>query len=150
MKKNINAYFTVEAAFIVPVVMGTMLFVVYMLIFQYDRCLMEQDLGAMAIWGSRMEEDDVETLEEKTRKRMGEFYWDKYVAWKMTTFTAELKNNRYVVKGKGRLTFPVPEWNYWSKDNVWGAEVEYSYGRISPVTFIRLCHRAKEYIADKK
>ena len=63
-----NAYFTVEAALVVPVVMGTMLFVIYMLLFQYNRCLMEQDIGAMVIWGSNMEVSDDETFEEKVRQ----------------------------------------------------------------------------------
>ena len=149
MKRYINAYFTVEAAFIVPIVMSTVLFVIYILFYQYNRCLMEQDLGAMALWGSRIE-DNGAMLEEKTRERMGEFYWDKYVAWEMTTFNATLGNNSYVVKGAGHLTFPLPRWNFWSKENAWGAKVEYEYRRISPAAFIRLCHRVSKDTANKK
>ena len=41
--KRVSAYMTVEAALIIPIVMGSILFVVYMMLFQYNRCLLEQD-----------------------------------------------------------------------------------------------------------
>lgn len=47
-----NAYFTVEAALVLPIVIAALLFVIYMMLFQYDRCLLEQDMGAIALWGS--------------------------------------------------------------------------------------------------
>lgn len=47
-----NAYFTVEAALVLPIVIAALLFVIYMMLFQYDRCLLEQDMGAIALWGA--------------------------------------------------------------------------------------------------
>ena len=48
-----EGYLTLEAALILPMLIAAILFVIYMLVFQYNRCLLEQDLGAMALWGSR-------------------------------------------------------------------------------------------------
>ena len=73
MKKE-NAYMTVEAALLFPFLTGAILFVVYMLLFQYDRCLLEQDMGALALWGSLAQATEAETLEEKVQKRVADVY----------------------------------------------------------------------------
>ncbi|MCI8801026.1 pilus assembly protein [Acetatifactor muris] len=140
MKKE-NAYLTVEAALVFPIVISVILLIVYMLIFQYDRCLLEQDLGAMALWGSRVETSSGVSMEELTRQRMAAMYRDKYAAWKITVLDASLERNCFSVKGAGQLTFPLPGWNFWSRRNVWDTHADYSYNRMSPVTFVRLCHR---------
>ena len=145
-----NAYFTVEAALVFPVVIGIILLVIYMQLFQYDRCLMEQDMGAMALWGSREDTSEVEELEKKTRQRIAEMYRDKYAAWEITKLDIALAKNRFSVKGAGRLTFPVSVWNFWSGDNVWEMSADYSCKRISPVTFIRLCHKFNTWQDDNK
>lgn len=142
--KNGNAYFTVEAALVLPAVIGAILFVIYTMLFQYDRCLLEQDIGAIALWGSLAEASDTAQLEQKTQERMAGLYREKYMAWRMTRLDASLDRNRFLAEGAGQLTFPVPGWNFWNGDNVWEVRASYGYSRLSPVTFIRLCHRFKE------
>lgn len=139
-----NAYFTVEAALVLPVVISVLLFVIYTMLFQYDRCLLEQDLGAMALWGSLVEAPDTSVLEQKVQARVSELYRDKYAVWRITRLDAFLDRNRFCVEGAGQLTFPVPGWNFWSGDNVWEAKADYGYSRLSPVSFIRLCHRSEQ------
>ncbi|MCM1194281.1 MAG: hypothetical protein NC389_17895 [Acetatifactor muris] len=143
-----NAYFTVEAALVFPVVMGTVLFVIFMLLFQYDRCLLEQDLGAAALWGSSQEVSDVTVLEEMVNERMAGIYRGKYAAWEITEWKASLEKNLFSVQGGGRVTFPVPEWNFWSVENIWAAEAHYSCRRLSPVTFIRLCRGLVRFLDE--
>lgn len=145
-----NAYFTVEAALIFPLALGTVLFIVYMLLFQYDRCLMEQDLGALALWGSRVKAEDSEDLQNLIQKRTSEIYRDKYAVWKMLALDAKLEHNRFEVTGKGQLTFPVPDINFWNRDNVWKAEADYHFWRISPVDFVRLCNRVKTWMGTEE
>lgn len=136
-----NAYFTVEAALVLPVVISILLFIIYILFYQYDRCLLEQDMGAMALWGSLEEADDAGELQEKAERRMTELYREKYMAWSFAELEAGLERNRFSVKGAGSLTFPLPGFNFWGGGNIWGARAEYGYTRLSPVTFIRLCHK---------
>ncbi len=139
-----NAYFTVEAALVLPVVIGVILFVVYIMLFQYDRCLLEQDIGAIALWGSLVETSDTAQLEQMAQERMAGLYREKYMAWRITQLEATLDRNRFCVEGAGQLAFPVPGWNFWNRDNVWESKADYGYSRISPVTFIRLCRRIRE------
>lgn len=141
-----NAYLTVEAALVFPLVMGMILLVVYLLLFQYDRCLLEQDLGAMALWGGQVEEDDTAALEQRVQTRMAELYREKYVAWEFESLDANLNKNRFSVKGRGRLSFPVPGFNFWGSGNVWEAGADYGYSRFSPVNFIRICRKAKSAV----
>lgn len=142
--ENRNAYFTVEAALVLPVVIGAVLFVIYTMLFQYDRCLLEQDVGAIALWGSLAEASDMSVLEQKVQARISGLYREKYAAWRITKLNAVLDKNRFHVEGEGQLTFPVPGWNFWNADNVWRSQASYGYSRLSPVTFIRLCHRFRE------
>lgn len=136
-----NAYFTVEAASILPIALGVMLCVVYLLLFQYNRCLMEQDLGAMAMWGSSVDVEGTEDLEEKTKERMAGMYREKYAAWDFTVLDASLEKNSFSAEASGQLTFPVPGMNFWSGENIWETKAGFSFQRLSPVTFIRLCRR---------
>ena len=124
MREKENAYMTVEAALVIPVVMGCILFVIYMLIFQYDRCLLEQDFGAMALWGSRAQFSETEDLESRTQERIAGMYRDKYVAWEITALNASLRRNVFSVDGGGQVTFPVPEWNFWGGVNVGSVEAD--------------------------
>lgn len=149
MKKD-NAYFTVEAALVLPAVLGMMLFVIYMLLFQYNRCLMEQDLGAMAMWGSSVGAPDTGSLEEKTRQRMAGLYREKYAAWKFTALDAVLEKNSFSAAGTGQLLFPVPGMNFWSAENIWETSARYSFQRLSPVTFIRLCRRVQDVMGGEE
>jgi hypothetical protein len=138
-----NAYFTVEAALVLPIALSVLLFVIYMMLFQYNRCLMEQDLGALAMWGSCQEISDNAVLETRIRQRIEKIYREKYVAWKVTGLDAIWERNHFKVKGAGRITFPVPGWNFWSDEEVWETETEFDFCQMSPVTFIRLCRRVK-------
>lgn len=138
-----NAYLTVEAALVFPMVVGVILFVVYILLFQYDRCLFEQDLGAIALWGSLAADSDVEELEAGIQGRLGALYRDKYVAWRITSLDASLHMNRFSAKGTGELSFPLPGWKIWGGSSVWSVKAAYEYCSLSPVTFIRKCHKFK-------
>ena len=60
-RKNYKAYFTVEAAVLYPIVLGVIVLMTYLLFFQYDRCLLEQDMGRAAVrsgsrWMQKKEE----------------------------------------------------------------------------------------------
>ncbi len=64
MKKHgrIKGYFSVEAALVLPTVLGVYLFLVVMLFAQYDRCLLEQDMASMLIKAGNYEGTPQERL----------------------------------------------------------------------------------------
>lgn len=48
-QREMEGYFTVEAALVLPIVMSVYVFLIAMLFLQYDRCLLEQDMAAMLL-----------------------------------------------------------------------------------------------------
>lgn len=139
-KRRENAYFSVEAALILPLVTAALLLGIYLLCFQYDRCLLEQDMGRLLLSGqsaSMEAQGDAELWESQMRKKAETISWDKYVAWEMEKLDMVLQKNQIRVTGQGKLNFPVPRWNIWKKDDSFRAKADYTVKRLSPVYEIR-------------
>lgn len=143
MKKRVEAYFSVEAAMILPMVISAILLVAALFIFQYNRCLMEQDMAAYALKGAAMEADSNEAMAEKMQKQAAGLYRDKYVAWDLMVFEVKMKKGIVEALGQGSFRFVMPGWNLWNGENTWSAQAAYKAHRISPVDFIRNCCRIK-------
>lgn len=139
-KKGFGAYFTVEATLVLPLVMSAVLLDIYLFCYQYDRCLLEQDIGSLMLWCNETILENADTAkgqEDKIKNRASEIYRDKYVAWELTTVDVQQEKNRITVVGRGQLVFPVPGWNFWNNINIWEDEVTYESRSISPVLYIR-------------
>lgn len=145
MKKE-NAYMTVEAALILPIVLASIFFVIYMMLFQYDRCLLEQDMGEMALWGSLAQAPDTAALEEKVQGRVAEVYKEKYMMWRFTSLDVSLDKGKFSANGAGAVFFPFGGLNFWGGGNMWSAQAAYGYSRLAPVTFIRTCHKFQKAV----
>lgn len=138
--KRCNAYFAVEAALVLPLVMSAMMMGIYLFCYQYDRCLLEQDMGSLMIWSCAIATENAgesEEIKERIQTRASEINREKYAAWKITAVEIKLKKNDISLAGWGELTFPITGWNQWNDDNLWEAEVQYKCDRLSPVFYIR-------------
>ena len=132
-----------------PLVISAILLEMYLFCFQYDRCLMEQDMGRLILWCSELRSENADTAreqEEKIQNRAGKIYRDKYVAWELTTVDVQLDKNRISVVGQGYLVFPVPGWNLWNDINLWKDEVTYESRNVSPVFYIRQLRKLDEML----
>lgn len=143
MRKK-NAYFTVEAALILPLAISALLLVCFLVIFQYDRCLLEQDMGLLALYaGTVSAENEAETA-RLIENRAAELSREKYVAWETEKLRITVEKSGMRIEGRGRLTFPLPEWNLFNRRNVWGVKAFRRTVRVSPVDFIRIYRRIQE------
>lgn len=145
MNKKLNAFFSVEAALVMPLVIAAMLLAVGLFVFQYDRCLMEQDLAAQTLKAAVAldETKSSEELTEKIQMQTAGLYRNKYVAWDIIMLDIKIRKGIVEAVGGGELRFPVPGWNLWNKENIWSAQAEYKAHRVSPITFIRIFRRLK-------
>lgn len=135
-----NAYFAVEAALVLPMVMSAMMIGIYLFCYQYDRCLLEQDIGSLMIWSNAVATENAgesEEIRESLQTRASDINLEKYTAWEMTAVEIKLEKNDISLIGRGELTFPIAGWNRWNDDNLWEAEVQYKCDRLSPVFYIR-------------
>lgn len=137
MKHKISAYFTVEAALVLPIVFGVIILVIYLMFFQYDRCLMEQDMGALALYGATVQANDNEERIRQLVNRGDGIYKEKYVAWDSAEIGMRLVKGKLRVEQKGNLRFPFPGLAFWGGENMWETSVKYENTVLSPTTMIR-------------
>lgn len=140
-KSEQNAYLTLEAALVLPIVTGVILLLLYLAFFQYDRCLLEQDVGSLALKGGTSVQKDKKALREELEQAAAGLYREKYVAWEMTELSVELSGNRVSVQGGGSIAFPFTYLLAERVDASWDAEVQYENVRTDPADFIRLYHK---------
>lgn len=133
-----NAYLTLEAALVLPLVMGIILFLIYLGFFQYDRCLLEQDVGSLALKGCSFVQEDQEKLAEELGRAAAELYLEKYIAWELSELAIELSGNGVSAWGSGRITFPFAYLLTEELGGAWHARARYENVRRDPVNFIRL------------
>lgn len=135
-----NAYFVVEAALVLPLVMSAMMIGIYLFCYQYDRCLLEQDMISLMLWSNAIATENAgesEEIKEILQTRASDINLEKYAAWEMTAVEIKLEKNDISLIGRGELAFPIAGWNRWNDDNLWKAEVQYKCDRLSPVFYIR-------------
>jgi hypothetical protein len=136
-----NGYFTVEAAFILPIVLWIYLFLIYQMLFQYNRCLMEQDMGTIALRGSLKTENNQVLLTE-LQDIYGTINQNKYVMFAPKKPHFIVSGDSITVEGDGSLLASLPPViNPEIPDGLWHAEVIYKNNRLNPVLFIRTCQK---------
>ena len=136
-----NAFFSVEAAIVVPLAVSAILLAVSLFVFQYDRCLMEQDMASQTVKAASVEAQTKEELTDKIQLQTAGLYRNKYVAWDMILLDVRIKKGIIEAVGEGEFRFPLPGWNLWNEENIWSVRAGYKAHRVSPVTFIRNCRK---------
>jgi len=142
-KTNVEAYFTVEAAFVLPVVFGVMMLVIYLLMFQYNRCLQEQDMGALAMKGCSIQAEDKEELMKIVQEYSGAIDAEKYLAWERDEGSIILEGTSIKVERKGKLAFPFGELLGWNGKQEWQTITTFENQRLSRVSFLRACRKVR-------
>lgn len=138
--KKFDAYLTVEASMMLPIVIAVILLTIYMLFFQYDRCLMEQNAGKLALRGCTLQLADGQELIRQLTVQSQEKD-NRFLAWNMEEIQIALKRNRVSVKCSGELAFPFQGLVFWSGDRIWQSECIYENRQVQPMQFIRNCKK---------
>lgn len=133
---KIGGYFTVEAAMVLPIVLFSIALVICLLIFQYNRCLMEQDVGTLALRGAGIQAADPQDRMEKFMQQADTTDQKKYIGWENSAPNIELGKGKVRVEQRGEMIFVLsqrPE----NSGSVWMAGTFCENHIISPVSFIR-------------
>lgn len=138
--KRLDGYFTVEAAMIYPIVLCVIICIIYLLFFQYDRCLMEQSAAVLAIRSCSL---PVEQNAEIVSLIMYQASLDdrSYIAWDEAEVSVAVKGNDITVKKEGWMKFPFA--GNFIKENIWYTDVTYRSRRIKPLVFMRTCKKIR-------
>ena len=136
MDNKKNAYFTVEATLVMPIVLVIQITILYLLFFQYNRCLMEQDIAALSIRASVLAKEDDWTMLERMKQEAANLSRDKYVAWEYASPTIELKRNVICLEQKCQQIVPF-QMMEWQRESIWQTTIAYKVDRISPMEVVR-------------
>ncbi len=136
-----GAFFTVEAAILYPAVLTVIVLMVYLLFFQYDRCLLEQDVGKAAVQSAGKWTLTKAELDECMQKETMYFDEDKYIAWEGEDAQWKLEKNDVVVEKTGRLKYPF--FGMGTTEKYWSAKASFRVDRSSPVFYLRRIRAVK-------
>ena len=137
MKHKIDGYFSVEAALVFPLIIGTILSLMYLGFYQYDRCMLEFDMAAIALAGCSCEDDEKGAVLDKMERMAAEFSKEKYIAWEADDIHIEVNGNRVSASGGGNLHFPFGFLIRKEINGVWEVVTAYENKRLDPVAFVR-------------
>lgn len=101
-----KGYMTVEASLVLPIVFSIIMFVLSLLLYSYDRCLLEQDVAALVV---RSEYLDGGTTEEKVRRmraEVGDWYLEKYVWMDVVVPEMVVKEDAVKIRAEGIFRGP--------------------------------------------
>lgn len=136
-----NAYFTVEASLIMPLVIGVILFIVMIGCYQYDRCLLAQDSYRMLLRAEQCSFADNQEIVQSMEAQAAQWYYDKYLFCRIHAQTAQVTHGSIQITSTGRfqagISFPGV-----SRDaEGWKLSQESRVHRIRPERAIRLCRK---------
>ena len=135
MKKESDAYFTVEAAILYPIILSVILLMTYLLLFQYDRCLLEQDIGKATVLSGSKWTLTKEQLNDYMQKKALHFDEEKYIAWENEDPLWKLEKNDVILEKTGRLRYSFAGMG--TLEKYWSAKASFQVDRISPVFWLR-------------
>ena len=107
-KKNqvANGYFTVEATMIMSITVVCIVLLIYLGFYQYNRCLIGQDVYRLALKGSIVQFIGNEEIYQKVSKEYQEYYWDKYISMKLSDAFIEVNAANVSVEIEGKMQIP--------------------------------------------
>lgn len=137
--KEIKAYLTVEASIVLPLVISTIVMTVFAFIYQYDRCLMEQNAAMLALYADSLRTQEADEWRYLVSSRISEQNENAFLFWKQKKMEISLRNNVVEVAGEGEFLVPLPEWNLIENDSEWVAKESFKLTRLEPAAFVRFC-----------
>ena len=111
---TVGGYFTVEASLVLPIVIASIVFIVYVLLYWYDRCLMDQDTAMLAMQATIRNQDTLEETAREVKAWKERSMTEKYVGWHMGELVLTRGKNRITVSREGKLVTDHSLWQAYS------------------------------------
>ncbi|MBE5876862.1 MAG: pilus assembly protein [Lachnospiraceae bacterium] len=110
MKKKEKGYFTVEAALVLPFVMLIITMMLFLLIYCYDRCVMEQCAYEAALRGSSNRFRENTLAGQEAMNAAASLTEGKLFALKDLNYEVTVDMNRVTVSYSAQLNMPFVSW----------------------------------------
>lgn len=141
-----NAYFTLEACMIMPLVFMVILFIMYTGFFFYNKCLLKQDTYRLLLRAGQIKNASNEEIAEEIRQMDSNWYYDKYVMCKIGDKYIEVNHDNLVIKQSATLNVNIPLLEKWFGADVWELGTTVEVKRICPTGIIRSRRKLEKLI----
>ena len=137
-----KAYFTVEAACVLPMVLGVYVFLIYGMFYQYDRCLLEQDVALLVLeeeWSAAV------GTEAEISSRHGT---EEYPAFILKGDGLVKERSRIKAWVEGMINIPLGRFGIGNGNDKWELEAAFTCTEVRPAEWIRLSRKIMEEIGN--
>lgn len=141
-RRVMKAYFTVEAACILPLVFGVYVFLIYGMFYQYDRCLLDQDVALMVLKEQWADEQKTTVTGAQTQEL------EQYLAFGLEENALTIEKGTVRGWARGTVDIPFNELKAWTKQENWELEASFTSVNVKPTEWIRLTRKIMEGIGN--
>ena len=135
-KKEKNAYFTMEASLLMPLILGGIIFVIYLGVYLYDVCTLKQVSYIASLRGSLLKEMSGEEIKEYTKQELERLLENQILAKEKLETKIHVTNSKVKINISTKITMPFS--NFISQAvGFWKIENETEANRLNPVDIIR-------------
>lgn len=135
-KEEKSAYMTVEASLIVPMILGGIVFVLYMGFYLYNFATMKQTAYIAALRGSQMKKVSSEEIETYVEKQVDEMLFGQLLAKQNIKKDVKVSMGNINVKIYTDVKIPFAG-DLSFKETGWKIEAESRVNKINPIEIIR-------------
>lgn len=144
-----NAYFSLEACLILPLVFYVLIFLIYVGFYQYNQCLLHQDIYRFLIRGNQVRFMDNYGVAEKLKEEEATWYYEKYMLCSWGSKTIEVEHGSIRLAQAGVLRVPFSVLTEWTGKPEWKFSVDAKGCRVRPTETIRNCRRLETVVERK-
>lgn len=142
-KKEKNAYFTVEASMLIPLILGGIIFVIYLGIYLYNVCTLKQSSYMAALRGSQMKNVSNEDIKSYTQQQLNQLLEQQILATEKLETRIHVTGNKVKIYISTNITMPFAGFISKAVD-FWEIENEAEANRLNPVEIIRNVRKVNE------
>lgn len=145
-----NAYLTVEACIIMPIVFYTIIFLIYVGFYNYNKCVLQQDIFRMLLRGNQDKFSSNEEVAQKIKEEDAKWYYDKYVLCRWEDKLIEVSHGEIRIRQQAAMETSTPVLIKWLGREWWKVDCDFTCTRIRPTNIIRDCRKLERIVERKE
>lgn len=142
--KKLPAFVTLEYTLLLPVIMIFYIVLIYMGLYQHNRCVMQINTYIMATEGSKQYERDSERIFSVLRQKYQ--YLGKYLLVEEAELKCQLGQNQLVVTESGAMSNPLHVFDVGEAE--WSLQAEAKANLLLPIERMRFVRKGQAWLGD--
>ena len=140
-RKALDGYMTLEATCLMPIILFCLLFIIYLGFWEYDKCLVEQDIFAIMLRGSNAIDLSNEELNQYLAGNV--FAENKYLYLGSVQEKIGVSKEEMRFQWSGEIKTILNNNQMLGSINTFVLQGSYQVQRYDPISFIRNCRKVE-------